>query len=194
MTYRPVLDTLPNWATDVAGATSQVATIIKAPWCSGLTCHPVTVEIAGSNPAGVASYRACYSITRFYLNSCFMKAVSPPALRICAGGLSGARFSPCKVNPFVKLVTSPVSRSILAVSPSSNIFDTPSQISTGKPMFIAFLKKRRDIESATITLIPSAWKNRGAGRLDPHPQLRPAIIILPFFTFDAQPGRHELKQ
>ena len=26
-----------------------------APWCSGLTCHPVTVEIAGSNPAGVAS-------------------------------------------------------------------------------------------------------------------------------------------
>ena len=27
-----------------------------APWCSGLTCHPVTVEIAGSNPAGVANY------------------------------------------------------------------------------------------------------------------------------------------
>ena len=26
-----------------------------APWCSGQTCHPVTVEIAGSNPAGVAS-------------------------------------------------------------------------------------------------------------------------------------------
>ena len=27
----------------------------KAPWCSGLTCHPVTVEIRGSNPLGVAS-------------------------------------------------------------------------------------------------------------------------------------------
>ena len=27
----------------------------SAPWCSGLTCHPVTVEIAGSNPVGVAS-------------------------------------------------------------------------------------------------------------------------------------------
>ena len=26
-----------------------------APWCSGLTCHPVTVEIGGSNPPGVAS-------------------------------------------------------------------------------------------------------------------------------------------
>ncbi len=26
-----------------------------APWCSGLTCHPVTVEIEGSNPFGVAS-------------------------------------------------------------------------------------------------------------------------------------------
>ena len=26
----------------------------KAPWCSGLTCHPVTVEIRGSNPLGVA--------------------------------------------------------------------------------------------------------------------------------------------
>ncbi len=25
-----------------------------APWCSGLTCHPVTVEIRGSNPLGVA--------------------------------------------------------------------------------------------------------------------------------------------
>jgi hypothetical protein len=25
-----------------------------APWCSGLTCHPVTVEIEGSNPFGVA--------------------------------------------------------------------------------------------------------------------------------------------
>ena len=27
----------------------------SAPWCSGLTCHPVTVEIAGSNPVGVAN-------------------------------------------------------------------------------------------------------------------------------------------
>ncbi len=26
-----------------------------APWCSGLTCHPVTVEIEGSNPFGVAN-------------------------------------------------------------------------------------------------------------------------------------------
>ncbi len=26
-----------------------------APWCSGLTCHPVTVEIGGSNPPGVAT-------------------------------------------------------------------------------------------------------------------------------------------
>lgn len=25
-----------------------------APWCSGLTCHPVTVESEGSNPFGVA--------------------------------------------------------------------------------------------------------------------------------------------
>ena len=25
-----------------------------APWCSGQTCHPVTVEIGGSNPPGVA--------------------------------------------------------------------------------------------------------------------------------------------
>ncbi len=25
-----------------------------APWCSGQTCHPVTVEIRGSNPLGVA--------------------------------------------------------------------------------------------------------------------------------------------
>ena len=29
--------------------------ISMAPWCSGLTCHPVTVEIVGSNPIGVAS-------------------------------------------------------------------------------------------------------------------------------------------
>ena len=28
-----------------------------APWCSGLTCHPVTVEIEGSNPFGVASFQ-----------------------------------------------------------------------------------------------------------------------------------------
>ena len=28
--------------------------ILVAPWCSGLTCHPVTVEIGGSNPPGVA--------------------------------------------------------------------------------------------------------------------------------------------
>lgn len=27
----------------------------SAPWCSGLTCHPVTVEIRGSNPLGVAT-------------------------------------------------------------------------------------------------------------------------------------------
>ncbi len=25
-----------------------------APWCSGLTCQPVTLEIEGSNPFGVA--------------------------------------------------------------------------------------------------------------------------------------------
>lgn len=28
--------------------------VSAAPWCSGLTCHPVTVEIEGSNPFGVA--------------------------------------------------------------------------------------------------------------------------------------------
>jgi hypothetical protein len=28
-----------------------------APWCSGLTCHPVTVEIRGSNPLGVGEYK-----------------------------------------------------------------------------------------------------------------------------------------
>ena len=27
----------------------------EAPWCSGQTCHPVTVEIVGSNPIGVVS-------------------------------------------------------------------------------------------------------------------------------------------
>ncbi len=32
-----------------------------APWCSGLTCHPVTVEIGGSNPPGVAT--AIHSVT-----------------------------------------------------------------------------------------------------------------------------------
>ena len=31
----------------------------EAPWCSGLTCHPVKVEIGGSNPLGVA-------ITRYF--------------------------------------------------------------------------------------------------------------------------------
>ena len=30
-------------------------TLRAAPWCSGLTCHPVTVEIEGSNPFGVAN-------------------------------------------------------------------------------------------------------------------------------------------
>ncbi len=28
-----------------------------APWCSGLTCHPVKVEIGGSNPLGVANHK-----------------------------------------------------------------------------------------------------------------------------------------
>ncbi|OGO22872.1 MAG: hypothetical protein A2144_02500 [Chloroflexi bacterium RBG_16_50_9] len=37
-------------------------------------------------------------------------------------------------------------------------------------MFTAFLKKRRDMESATITLILSALKNRGAGRPQGHLQ------------------------
>ena len=31
-----------------------------APWCSGLTCHPVTVEIVGSNPIGVASAKVLH--------------------------------------------------------------------------------------------------------------------------------------
>ena len=36
--------------------TSAASTLIRlAPWCSGLTCHPVKVEIGGSNPLGVAS-------------------------------------------------------------------------------------------------------------------------------------------
>jgi hypothetical protein len=35
---------------------SVEALISAAPWCSGLTCHPVTVEIVGSNPIGVAIY------------------------------------------------------------------------------------------------------------------------------------------
>ena len=34
-----------------------------APWCSGLTCHPVKVEIGGSNPLGVAITRY-FTITR----------------------------------------------------------------------------------------------------------------------------------
>lgn len=32
------------------------ASLPAAPWCSGLTCHPVKVEIVGSNPIGVASH------------------------------------------------------------------------------------------------------------------------------------------
>jgi tRNA-2-methylthio-N6-dimethylallyladenosine synthase len=28
---------------------------MRVPWCSGLTCHPVKVEIAGSNPVGTAN-------------------------------------------------------------------------------------------------------------------------------------------
>ena len=27
-----------------------------APWCSGLTCRPVTAKIVGSNPIGVAIF------------------------------------------------------------------------------------------------------------------------------------------
>ena len=34
---------------------------IRDPWCSGLTCHPVTVEIAGSNPVGSASWNKSFS-------------------------------------------------------------------------------------------------------------------------------------
>ena len=32
--------------------TQQGATINEEPWCSGLTCLPVTQKIAGSNPVG----------------------------------------------------------------------------------------------------------------------------------------------
>ena len=43
--------------------------ISAAPWCSGLTCHPVTVEIVGSNPIGVAIYHWAVSDTGFYTAS-----------------------------------------------------------------------------------------------------------------------------
>ena len=33
-----------------------------APWCSGLTCHPVTVEIGGSNPPGVGGNIFCLTL------------------------------------------------------------------------------------------------------------------------------------
>ena len=40
-----------------------------APWCSGLTCHPVTVEIAGSNPVGVARPHKSWSCFPFSLKT-----------------------------------------------------------------------------------------------------------------------------
>ncbi len=39
----------------------MIQNVVEA-WCSGLTCHPVKVEIAGSNP--VASVKIAYSKRR----------------------------------------------------------------------------------------------------------------------------------
>jgi hypothetical protein len=39
--------------------TIDIGTVHAAPWCSGLTCHPVKVEIGGSNPLGVARPLHC---------------------------------------------------------------------------------------------------------------------------------------
>jgi hypothetical protein len=58
-----------------------------APWCSGLTCHPVTVEIRGSNPLGVASsiksvvFLPLYRVTELIL-------VSSKFLELNSGSLS----------------------------------------------------------------------------------------------------------
>ena len=44
---------------DVGSSTKigvKVRTSNTAPWCSGLTCLPVTQEIVGSNPIGVAIF------------------------------------------------------------------------------------------------------------------------------------------
>ena len=60
---RPVDKKIPDEAQDNPPARSVCPTpesplesnsCDTAPWCSGLTCHPVTVEIVGSNPIGVA--------------------------------------------------------------------------------------------------------------------------------------------
>ena len=39
----------------VSASSRCFLSVSMAPWCSGLTCHPVTVEIVGSNPIGVAN-------------------------------------------------------------------------------------------------------------------------------------------
>ena len=43
---------------DVGSSILSSPTKNAAPWCSGLTCRPVTAEIDGSNPFGVAIYAA----------------------------------------------------------------------------------------------------------------------------------------
>lgn len=50
---RAAVDSAP--ARTYSESSRASSALFSAPWCSGQTCHPVTVEIAGSNPVGVAS-------------------------------------------------------------------------------------------------------------------------------------------
>jgi len=45
------------------GAINEVLSfrIAADPWCSGPTCQPVTLEIAGSNPVGSAIFEYTYA-------------------------------------------------------------------------------------------------------------------------------------
>ena len=50
-----VLERTTQGATEEQHGRRRVITRLDtAPWCSGLTCRPVTAEIVGSNPIGVA--------------------------------------------------------------------------------------------------------------------------------------------
>jgi rhodanese-related sulfurtransferase len=48
------------------------------PWCSGPTCQPVTLEIAGSNPVGSATFLACSYAPSARPDGAFLLSVGCP--------------------------------------------------------------------------------------------------------------------
>ena len=51
----------PSTAADAPQITCYTPGSVVDPWCSGPTCQPVTLEIAGSNPVGSAIFASTHA-------------------------------------------------------------------------------------------------------------------------------------